>query len=126
MSAKLTKQIRRAFAAVRLHEFVPEGLAKKAEQFAYLHRMSKWIRHHTNLDHGYEGRAREGERQAMFARILQKEKLDGPIDYLEFGVADGTSFKWWATHNTDPASTLTGFDTFTALSRLYGRLSVSL
>jgi O-methyltransferase len=38
-----------------------------------------------------------------------------PIDFLEFGVFRGESFKYWLGLNQNPESRFTGFDTFTGL-----------
>ena len=35
--------------------------------------------------------------------------------YLEFGVYEGESLRWWAEHLTDPSSRLVGFDSFEGL-----------
>jgi hypothetical protein len=47
---------------------------------------------------------------------MQKEGLEEkPINYLEFGVCKGDSFKWWMHKNSNPASHFYGFDTFEGL-----------
>lgn len=38
-----------------------------------------------------------------------------PIQYYEFGVASGSSFRWWLKENTNPESKFWGFDTFEGL-----------
>jgi O-methyltransferase len=42
------------------------------------------------------------------------------INYLEFGVASGSSFKWWLDKNKNPNSTFSGFDTFEGLPEDWG------
>ncbi|PKP08711.1 MAG: macrocin O-methyltransferase [Bacteroidetes bacterium HGW-Bacteroidetes-4] len=54
--------------------------------------------------------------QFLIANIL----ADEAVDYLEFGVAKGTSFKWWAQHQSNPESHFYGFDTFTGLPEDWG------
>ncbi len=46
--------------------------------------------------------------------------MGGPINYLEFGVADGHSFKWWLKENDNSNSRFYGFDTFTGLPEDFG------
>lgn len=47
---------------------------------------------------------------------LQKTVLeDAPIDYIEFGVADGSSMRSWCSLNQHSKSRFWGFDCFTGL-----------
>jgi len=40
---------------------------------------------------------------------------DGGALYLEFGVYEGKTLRWWAEHLTDPSSRIVGFDSFEGL-----------
>jgi O-methyltransferase len=56
------------------------------------------------------------DRLKLYDCIIKGEGLDGkPMHYLEFGVAGGTSFAWWANANKHPDSLFYGFDTFEGL-----------
>jgi O-methyltransferase len=55
------------------------------------------------------------ERDEFYGRVLEREALEGPIDFLEFGVAYGSSLRWWVEHNRHPETTFVGFDTFEGL-----------
>jgi hypothetical protein len=51
----------------------------------------------------------------MYQFLLERERLDRPIDYLEFGVSEGSSFRWWVENNQHSDSTFVGFDSFEGL-----------
>ena len=56
----------------------------------------------------------------MYEWVINQEALRNPINYIEFGVASGHSFKWWLKQNTDPQSRFFGFDTFDGLPEDWG------
>ncbi|NNF57934.1 MAG: macrocin O-methyltransferase [Rhodothermaceae bacterium] len=89
----------------------------------YLARLAEWAHSHRELpfsaDHE-EPDFRYDKRERLYAYVLDAERLNEPIDYLEFGVAGGQSFTWWLNHNTDLASRFVGFDTFTGLPEDFG------
>ena len=71
---------------------------------------ARWRRAHPCREFGNK------ERFAMFEHVAQQSGLlDRPIDYLEFGVHKGFSFRWWVEHNQHADSRFVGFDTFTGL-----------
>lgn len=90
---------------------------------AYLAHLGAWIAEHDG--EGFDADAgdaafRHAKRERLWSYLADAENLDGPIDYLEFGVAAGTSFRWWTARNTDPASRFVGFDTFEGLPEDFG------
>lgn len=57
----------------------------------------------------------------MYKWVLEKEQLlNIPVNYLEFGVASGQSFRWFLEQNKHPDSFFVGFDTFTGLPEDFG------
>lgn len=64
------------------------------------------------------------ERFNLYAHIAEKQGLAGQaIDYLEFGVYTGNSFRWWTNTNKNPDSRFYGFDTFEGLPEGWGTYS---
>lgn len=82
-----------------------------------LSRLSRWRKKNSKLKYNdfYLGKWDYMKRFALYEFLLPEEKLDGPVNYLEFGVAAGRSFKWWVEHNKHADSRFYGFDTFTGL-----------
>jgi hypothetical protein len=57
----------------------------------------------------------------MYKWVLEKENLTlNQVNYLEFGVASGQSFRWFLSQITNPESRFYGFDTFTGLPEDFG------
>ncbi len=90
---------------------------------AYMARLAKWTHGHRDVSFNAdadESEFRYNKRERLFQFVCDAEGLDGPIDYLEFGVAKGKSFFWWLSQNQHPKSNFTGFDTFTGLPEDFG------
>ena len=62
-------------------------------------------------------------RHDLYQTLLSQEGLDGPIDYLEFGVYRGESLRWWVENNKHPDSRFAGFDTFEGLPEDWGKMA---
>jgi O-methyltransferase len=54
-------------------------------------------------------------REEMYGYLQRTVLKDAPIDYIEFGVADGSSLRSWCAINQRPESRFFGFDSFTGL-----------
>lgn len=64
----------------------------------------------------YRPYRRYADRVKLHEYVISQFGLDKkPIQYLEFGVAGGTSFVWWVKANQHPESNFYGFDTFEGL-----------
>jgi O-methyltransferase len=105
------------------------GLHKLIEPFSgllltliYLSKLSKWRNEHSNLKFNdfYNSDVKYEDRFKLHDFIYDTEGLSEPIDFYEFGVADGISFKWWVNKNKNPKTRFFGFDTFTGLPENFG------
>lgn len=57
----------------------------------------------------------------MYKWVFEKENLvETPINYIEFGVAEGESFRKFVQQNINSDSRFYGFDTFTGLPEDFG------
>ena len=55
------------------------------------------------------------ERETMYDFLNTEIVCDEPVDYLEFGVYQGYTVKYWSTINANPDSRFFGFDSFEGL-----------
>lgn len=110
------------FMKWRLHGIV-EPFTGLMQNAYYMSKLSKWRR--TTKVNGYndwyQGKWDYERRYKLYEALIATEKLDTEaIDYMEFGVSGGHSFRWWLAHNNNPASTFHGFDTFEGLPESFG------
>jgi O-methyltransferase len=88
----------------------------------YISSLSKFIRKHKKalvFNDFYTRKFNYDKRFDLFNYVIDKEKIS-EINYLEFGVSKGQSFRWWVENNTHPESRFYGFDTFTGLPEDWG------
>jgi len=87
--------------------------------------LTSWVHKHKKdpmlLNDFYKPVRDYDSRLESFALIAEHYKFDRePVVYLEFGVASGSSFKWWMNKCTHPDSRFYGFDTFEGLPEIWG------
>jgi len=109
------------FVKYQLHRIV-EPLSRPLLDILYLSKISKWVKEHRNVEFNdfYSSTWDYQKRYGLYEYVVKREKLDGPLTYLEFGVSGGDSFRWWVSNNRNPKSKFYGFDTFTGLPEDWG------
>jgi O-methyltransferase len=117
----LVRYTKIAFTWLRLHVFfnVVSGIWLN---MYYLTKFSLWVRKHGKAPYNdFPSKWDYNKRFNLYKYIIEEEGLGAiPVNYLEFGVAQGTSFKWFLQQNTHVQSRFYGFDTFTGLPEDYG------
>lgn len=86
--------------------------------------LSQWIsRQNKNavLNDFYSPRRDYDKRYKLYQAVADHLQLENEaVDYLEFGVCQGHSFRWWAEHSRHADSRFYGFDTFEGLPEKWG------
>ncbi len=112
-----------AFSTLQLHRIF--GLFSSLfSNLLYLTKFSAWISKNRKIGYNdFPGKWDYTKRYNMYSWVLQQERLlDAPINYLEFGVAQGESMRWFLAKNKNSASRFHGFDTFTGLPEDWGTM----
>lgn len=109
------------FSLLKLHVVV-EPFSGFLMNLVYLSKQSKWINQNKNIPfNDFFSSKRDWQKRFGLYEYLKNEIIKNtPMNYLEFGVANGMSFYWWMEKHTNPQSTFSGFDTFTGLPEDYG------
>ncbi|MFX0141221.1 MAG: class I SAM-dependent methyltransferase [Candidatus Hodarchaeota archaeon] len=103
---KIIRKLKSIFITCKLH-IIPNSILF----LCYLSQLSKWINQVKPL--------RFSNRVELYNYLIESEKLD-KIYYLEFGVSEGHSFRWWTEKIKNKDSRFFGFDTFTGLPEKFG------
>lgn len=86
--------------------------------------LTKWIADQDKkdiLNDFYSSKREYYKRYELYNYVVNKLKLkDESIDFIEFGVFDGYSFKWWLANCPNPDNKFFGFDTFEGLPENWG------
>ena len=106
------KNLLRARALRTVRWLVPRWMAGSFTNMAALSRLSNWL--------ATGPMDCSGDRTALYERILRSEGLDAPVDYLEFGVYQGASLRWWSNHIACSEARFYGFDCFQGLPEAWG------
>jgi hypothetical protein len=87
----------------------------------HLAQLSRFVHRNKKIEYCdfYSSKFVYQKREEMFKYIIEKEKID-EVDYLEFGVSKGGSFRWWANELKHPNCRFEGFDTFSGLPEDWG------
>lgn len=88
----------------------------------YLNKFSSWVNKNNKIAFDdFPGKWDYNKRYPLYKWVIENESLsDSIINYLEFGVAEGQSFRWFVQQNVNPESRFYGFDTFTGLPEDFG------
>jgi hypothetical protein len=84
--------------------------------------LSRWARQNKSVAfNDFPSKWDYNKRFGLYDYVFDLAQLaDKEITYLEFGVAQGESFRWFLKKNTQPGSRFHGFDTFTGLPEDWG------
>lgn len=106
------------FFALRLHIFVP---SKIYIFLGHLAQLSRFVHKHKKIAFTdfYTSKFVYKKREDLFRHVIETEQISD-VNYLEFGVSRGLSFKWWSEELKDPNARFIGFDTFTGLPEDWG------
>ena len=116
---RLRGKLKGYFFVSGLHRLMPSGVLAFASNMGAL---SKWIGANKNISFSdyYTNKFEYARRYSLYLHLIDTEKLNCSVDYIEFGVAKGDSIKWWAGNITNPGARFYGFDTFTGLPEDWG------
>ncbi len=120
MNFTIIRFLKKTFIRLRLHVLC-NPFTGIWQQVTWMTKLSKWVSEQNKIIfNDFPCKWDYTKRFTLYEYVIEKEKLDDDINYLEFGVADGHSFNWWMTQNTQAGSRFYGFDTFTGLPEDFG------
>ncbi len=116
---RILSKIKGLFLFFRLDIFIP---TKAFAFLSYSAKLSKWIKQNKkgSFHDFYTFKLDYSKRQELFEHVITNQNLDSDIDYFEFGVSTGNSFRWWVNRIKNKNARFYGFDTFTGLPEDWG------
>lgn len=88
---------------------VSPGALHQAQLMINYMRLGRWMR-----QHGFVAKTRVKNKREVFDVVASRVR-DKPVLYLEFGVFEGKSMRYWSQALRHPQSMLHGFDSFEGL-----------
>ncbi len=116
---RIPGKLKGLFFVCRIDRLVPIQLF---DFIAHIAGLSKWISEHKHSckNDFYTQTFNYKKRESLYEQVINTCNLDTNIDYLEFGVSKGVSFKWWVNRIKNSDARFYGFDTFTGLPEAWG------
>lgn len=118
----MIRKAKSLFMKWRLHGIV-EPFTGAMLNGVYMSKLSKWRKNTpvAGYNDWYQGTWDYNRRELLYQSLVEAEHLGGePIDYFEFGVCGGHSFRKWLGYNQHANSRFFGFDTFEGLPEKFG------
>ena len=123
MNIETLRSLKKTFIRLRLHKVVGP-FENFFHQVLWMSRLSRWAEQNKRVaGNDFPSNWNYEKRYKLYEHIFESENLHEAIHYLEFGVADGHSFRWWLSRNNNPDATFHGFDTFTGLPEDFGQMA---
>lgn len=120
MKLFFVRYLKITYSILRLH--VVFGLFSGLFSNMYhMAKLSKWISQNRKIAcNDFPSKWSYEKRYPMYRWVMDNENLTGEMNYMEFGVATGQSFKWFLNQNRHQDSRFYGFDTFDGLPEAWG------
>lgn len=120
MKLFLIRRLKIIFSYLRLHFFF-QFFTGIWMNLVYMTRLSAWIYKNRKVQNDFPSKWDYKKRYGFYTTVLESEGLfNEPVNYLEFGVAQGESMRWFTSKNKNVGSRFFGFDTFTGLPEDWG------
>ncbi len=118
----LIRKIKALLIRSKIHLLI-DPFSGMLQNLVYISKLSKWVKKTPMLEFNdfYSKKRDYSKRYKLYEYVINREKLD-EIYYLEFGVAQGYSFKWWVKNIKNTKSRFVGFDTFSGLPENWSTL----
>lgn len=118
--SRIPGKLKGLFLYLNLYVLVP---IKFFSFIAYISKLSRWKKQNPSLglNDFYSSKFDYSKRFKLYEEIINTQKLETTaLDYLEFGVSKGVSFRWWINRLKHKDVRFYGFDTFSGLPEDWG------